>query len=155
MSVKITDKDHGFKALSARVKSLAKGHSLSVGIHAKDGQKTYPVGSPLSVLQIAVIHEFGLGVPERSFIRAYFTENEPRLLKMVSAVAKEVAKGTYSEKVGLERLGQQIVAEIQVRISQRIPPPLAQSTIDRKGSDVPLIDTGQLRSSITYKVDGE
>ena len=31
-------------------------------------------------------------------------------------------------------------------------PPLAESTIRRKGSSNPLIDTGQLRSSITWQV---
>jgi len=36
-------------------------------------------------------------------------------------------------------------------MANRIPPPLAQATIDAKKSSVPLIDTGQLRASIGHK----
>jgi hypothetical protein len=41
---------------------------------------------------------------------------------------------------------------VQMRISQGIPPALAQATVDRKKSSVPLVDTGQLRSAITWQV---
>ena len=35
-----------------------------------------------------------------------------------------------------------------------IAPPLKPATIARKGSSTPLINTGQLRSAITWRVEG-
>jgi hypothetical protein len=57
-------------------------------------------------------------------------------------------------RVALDRLGAKFVGDIQRRIKAHIPPPLQQSTIDRKGSSTPLIDTGVLWSSITHEVKG-
>ena len=41
----------------------------------------------------------------------------------------------------------------EAKIASNIPPALAPETIERKGSSVALIDTGQLRSSITWQVE--
>jgi hypothetical protein len=51
------------------------------------------------------------------------------------------------------RIGMVAVGDVQRRIVQRIPPPNAPSTIAKKGSDVPLIDTGRLRQSVDYTVE--
>jgi hypothetical protein len=42
---------------------------------------------------------------------------------------------------------------MQQRIADRIDPPNAASTIKRKGSSVPLIDEGILRTSILGQVE--
>lgn len=102
---------------------------------------------------IAEIHEFGLGVPERSFIRAWFDANQDKIKKAIAAAMQQVIKGKYTKEVALERLGALFASQIQARISSNIPPPLAPSTIKRKGSSVALIDTGQLRSAITYRIE--
>jgi HK97 gp10 family phage protein len=34
-------------------------------------------------------------------------------------------------------------------------PPLAQSTIDKKGADTPLLETGKMRDSIRHEVSGD
>ena len=53
----------------------------------------------------------------------------------------------------LSVLGMALVGDVQQRIRNRIPPPNAPYTIARKGSDVPLIDTGRLRQSIDFVVE--
>lgn len=60
--------------------------------------------------------------------------------------------GDHSFYKELERVGLWAQGSIQQRISDGIPPPNAESTIRRKGSSTPLIDTGQLRTSIKYRV---
>jgi hypothetical protein len=45
------------------------------------------------------------------------------------------------------------VGVIKQRIANGIAPPNSPYTIARKGSSKPLIDTGQLRNSITYQVE--
>ena len=52
----------------------------------------------------------------------------------------------------LELIGLFVKGLIQGRMSAGIPPPLKASTIARKGSSKPLINTGQLRASIDYEV---
>lgn len=67
---------------------------------------------------------------------------------------KVVIEKKYNLRVALDRFGLWAVGEIQQRIADGIPPPNAQSTVDRKGSSTPLIETGQLRASIKHKVSG-
>ena len=57
---------------------------------------------------------------------------------------------TLPRALGL--LGARMSADMKMTIKNRIPPPLQPETIRRKGSDVPLIDTGQLINSITWAV---
>ena len=128
---------------------VVAGVSLEVGI--LDGTKTEEDGT--RVVDIGAIHEFGLGnVPERSFLRGYFLEHRADVMEAARRLFK-----AYPPDQALELLGQWIVGQIQARITLRIPPPLKPETIKRKSKDgkvkdVPLIDGGILRSSISYVV---
>jgi hypothetical protein len=54
--------------------------------------------------------------------------------------------------VALDRLGAKVAALLQNRISAGIDPPNSAATIARKGSSKPLVDTGQLKAAITWRV---
>ncbi len=160
VKTKLTDTDEGAKALYLRLLGASE-ISLSVGIHADAGAQRYapPRGQKdegVTMVELAEIHEFGLGVPQRSFLGTWFDENQPKMVTQLRGVMLAVA----SEKIesyeqGFEQLGLLYTAQIQKRIAEGIEPPLSPITIARKGSSVPLIDTGQLRSAITYKVDSK
>lgn len=138
-----------------RVAKMKKG-AVDVGIFADLGSaQKNKAAAGLTVLDVATFHEFGLGVPERSFLRGYVDENKARIRGMIKSLATMVQQGKLDQDTALEKLGLTIVGEIQKRIAKGIPPPNAESTIARKGSSTPLIDTGQLRSSITHKVRGK
>jgi hypothetical protein len=107
-----------------------------------EGEKSLPLP------YLAAVHEFGLGVPQRSFIRGYVHEHQKEIQKVIVGAVQ--SKGP--EVAALDLVGMYIVGQIQKRMANRIPPPLAPVTIARKGSDVPLIDTGQLRAGVTYKI---
>ena len=111
----------------------------------------------VTVVEYAAFHEFGLGVPRRSFLADWMTEQQAEIQQTVRAVVKSVTQGKYDAETGLERAGARFVGLVQARIATNIPPPLAASTVAAKGSSVALIDTGLLRSSITYvvKLGGE
>lgn len=145
----VSDKDKGYKKLLAKV--MGPKPSVKVGIFGAKGSEQHE-GSALSVLEIATFHEFGLGVPERSFLRAWCDENGPAAEAFLAKQCEKALAGELTWEQVLERLGLYCVAGIQTKISNNIPPPLADETIKRKGSSVALIDTGQLRSSITYEV---
>lgn len=151
---KVTDVDKGAKKL---LKRLAKAAEVTVGIHEPKGAepKEGDDDGDTALIDVAIIHEFGApkaGIPARSFIRAWADESRQRHNDEVRKMAKAVIEGKLDAVQALERLGLRRKAEVQKRISAGIDPPLKQSTIDRKGSSKPLIDTGQLRSGIDYEV---
>lgn len=133
-------------AAYARIVKPAHGVEIKVGVLEGDEQHG---DDDLTILELATIHEFGTdNIPARSFIRGWFDENQDAIRAvLLQEFRKEVESGDYL--AAGERVVLWAVASIQKRIADRIPPPLDPKTIARKGSSVPLIDTGVLRSSIT------
>jgi len=127
--------------------------AVLVGIFEAEGGKPHG-DDALTVLEVAAVHEFGSEtVPERSFLRGWFDENIERAREALRVLMVQVVEGRLRPETALNRFGLWLQAEIQKRIAEGIPPPLAEITIERKGSSVPLIDKGQLRSSVTFKVE--
>jgi hypothetical protein len=152
VSVKITDKDKGYaKTLENAAK--AKHGTVKVGILAAEGSESANKSPGLTVIDVATFNEFGLGVPERSFVRGYVDENENLIRNDIKKLALLIVQGKKTTEDALGLLGMKVQGEMQKRISEGIDPPNAPSTIAKKGSSKPLIDTGQLRASITYKVE--
>lgn len=152
-SVSVTDQDRGLNTMLERLDRAAFGAKLIVGLIGEESEATHE-GGELTIAEIGEIHEFGLGVPRRSFIADWADENEEKHRAQIRKIAEQVMRGKIETwEQGLERLGSLYVAEVQKRIAVGIEPPLAPSTIARKGSSKPLIDTGALRSAITYKVE--
>lgn len=146
----VRDIDKGYRELVRRLWPKG-GPKISVGIHEADGAEEH--GEGMRVIDIAQIHEFGLGnVPERSFIRAWFDENEARAKEALTRLCESVVAGKRTPDQAVEVFALWAVGEIQARIAKGIPPALSPVTVARKGSSVPLIDTGQLRSSISYEI---
>jgi len=158
----ITDTDRGYKVLLARLAKEQQGRVVDVGVMGSEAgdakltrvnKKGDIAVTDDTVAGIATIHEFGLGVPERSFIRAYVDEHQPQIEAMLRKAAEDVVTGkVQSFDVALGRIGLKIRDEIKERIRSGIEPGLAEATKDRKGSSTPLIDTGQLISSITWEL---
>ena len=135
----------------ARLREIERFEGLEIraGILANEGAETHSEG--LTVLDVASFHEFGTRrIPARSFLRGYYDERESDLDEGLDRMLASVVAGKRTAQSAGDAFGSAVVAGIQKRISDRIEPALADATIARKGSDVPLIDTGQLRSSITY-----
>ncbi len=175
MTGAVTEKDQGARDLLARVRALAGGRTVRVGVLA-DAPKRDDVSQrgkhskkkrirdavarrtsgKLSLLEVAIIHEFGAGpVPARSFIRATLDEKRGEILTLQVALAQQVLLGKITPEQALAQLGAKVASMCQARIVAGIAPPLAASTLRRKkGKTTPLILTGQLRSSITYAVEG-
>lgn len=119
-------------------------------------------GSGISMLELAAIHEFGspaAGIPERSFIRATFerAEVEAKLQAFAGRLAKAVVDDKLTWQQALGQLGAWATSQIKMTIKQRLtdgPEDQANrpSTIAKKGSDLPLVDTGRLINAITWIV---
>lgn len=112
-------------------------------------------GEDDTVLDIAITHEFGLSarnIPERSFIRAGYDTYLSDITAEAEKLINQVVYLKLNPQVFFETLGHIIVGFIQRYLTDLDTPPNAPATIALKGSSNPLIDTGQLRDSIQYKV---
>ncbi len=158
MAVKshIKRKSHngGVAAMQKRVRD-AKGRSVvKVGIQEEAGDHDGDSDSPLSVADVASFHEFGTdNIPQRSFIRAPIQDNQADLQNLQSKLLRQVTLGSMSIGEALALIGEDAQADMIAAINAGIEPGLNPATIAAKGSSTPLIDSGQLKQSIRYKVE--
>lgn len=113
-------------------------------------------GKP-TVAQVAAWQEFGTKgegghTPARSFLGAWFDLNVQANRQFARELFFQRIRGRLTYARSLQILGAKAQGGIQKRIAAGIAPENARSTQDRKGSSTPLIDTGQLRSSISYTI---
>lgn len=128
--------------------------TITVGVHSDEADHTHGTGEGVTVGDIATFHEFGTQtVPARSFIRGWFDERQDFIQKTLVSRMRAAVAGHLTAQQALDQMALAFEGDVKRRIAQRIPPPLAESTIKRKGSSVPLIDTGQLRNAIRAKVE--
>lgn len=111
-------------------------------------------GSGVDMVELAAWLEFGTShMPGRRPISSSLEELLPQLKPQLASFAKAIFEGTITrEKVGTS-LGQWASNRIKQRIrTMKFPPPLAESTIRRKGHDHPLIRMGEYVEAITFRI---
>lgn len=154
--MKITDTDKGYRALVKRVFGIGRP-TIAVGVLSGQGAEDSHPGEGeemLTNLEVAIFNEFGTEhIPARSFVRAWYDENEAQLREDLSVLMKRVVLGILTKEQALQQMAVRCVGQIQERIADGIAPPNALSTEIRKRSSTPLIDSGQLRASISSRVD--
>lgn len=140
MALRVEDKDRGWKALVKRAKSMGRPPAVKVGI----------IGGG-EVADVATIHEFGIGAhPERSFIRAWADQDADEHRQAEKLLAESVVKGENTTPQALDKLGLLLAASSQKFIADgRVVP----ATEKPGGGNTTLVDTGQLKSSITHEVE--
>jgi hypothetical protein len=112
---------------------------------------TYP-DTGESVALVAYANEYGdsaHGRPPRPFMRNTIAAHKGEWGK---AVALNLRATGYDAKKTLDRVGQGIAGQMKQSIIDLTDPPLAPSTIARKGFDKPLIDTSHMLNSVDYEV---
>lgn len=141
-------------------KELKHKPIVKQGYPAEDDAKNQTDGDgPLTVLQVAVFHEFGTsnGVPERSHIRSSFDENASKLQAFARKLMGQMMDGKVTLEQALDRLGLYMLRNHRAKIRSRIPPPLSIATAEQRflergdANPVPLVDTGQMLNSSTFK----
>ena len=143
-----------FSAKGSKLEKLSKKKSqtntVKIGVFGSAGQSK---NGDLTNAQLAIIHEFGTArTPSRSFLRSTFDEKNKEWRKFIEAMSKRVFEGDMDELQVLGLLGEKAVADIREKIRSGIAPTLKASTIKRKGSSKPLIDSGRLLNSIGWQV---
>lgn len=140
----------GFGPIRERMAELSKLR-VKVGLIGAEGAAEHPGADGFTVAAVAAVHEFGHGVPERSFLRSTMVEQRARFLGLLKAVGAKVAGGAEPRAL-LALVGEAAKGAVQRKIVDGPFRPLHPKTIERKGSSRPLIDTGQMRQSVTYAV---
>ena len=111
----------------------------------------------VSLAMVAAVHEFGSpeqGIPERSFLRGGIRRAAPKLNAVNIDSLRKVLLGKMTIEQAIEKLGVVAAGEVKREFVVGTFAPNKPATIKRKGSSRPLIDTGSLRQSITYVVEG-
>jgi hypothetical protein len=116
-------------------------------------QVGFPVGVEPGIIERATFNEFGTTrIPERPFLRNAMKANRRKYEREMKSAAKLILAGQMTTEQALTRLGIMAQGDIQDEISTFSDPPNAASTIAQKGSSKPLIDTGQMRQAVTYRI---
>ncbi len=90
-------------------------------------------------------------IPERSTIRSTFDSENDRILKQTERAICRVIDGEMSVDDLCDLFGEQFASAIKKTIRDISTPPNHPYTVENKGSSNPLVDTGGLIESITWK----
>lgn len=145
--------DRGWEALRSAARAVRNGNNYAkVGVLG-DGKKSARRGSSLTNVDLALIQEYGTqAIPARSFIASTFESKKPELILLMTRLVPNIYAGTMTVDQMLEIVGAKLAAEMKNTIREGIAPPLSPVTIEKKGSALPLVDTGQLINSLTWQV---
>lgn len=140
--------DLSFVRELAKQMKIATTHEVNIGIAQDVGQ--YPNGE--KIVEVGRKHEFGIGVPRRSFLRMPFIVKQKTIDKAILMSWKKIADGksTALKEFGiLGIIGQNISKDAFATGGFGKWEKLKESTEKAKGSTEILIDRGKLVQSIT------
>lgn len=121
-----------------------------VAIGFQHGEATEEDGT--DICDIAAWNELGtVNMPSRPFMRMSVDDNESKINSFLQASAKKIVRGASAEQI-LKEIGIFQKDLVQEKITEGSFTPNAESTIRKKGSSKPLIDTGRMRQSVNYIV---
>lgn len=109
---------------------------------------TYPDGTPVAA--VAFWNEFGTSrIPARPFFRTTISEKSSEWARRLGDAAVHY---DYDGAKALGAMGQTMAEDIQQSIVGWQDPANADSTVDQKGFNKPLIDTGVMQRSVDFEV---
>lgn len=133
--------------------------SRNAGQNVKVG---FPAGRSASdLIAIAFYNHEGTGgggwggpIPPRPFITRAMHQGRSELRTFMRAEARNIILGRITVEQSLMRLGIWGQRAIQDQIGSNMAPANSSATVALKGSNRTLVDTGRLRSSVTWTIDG-
>lgn len=96
---------------------------------------------------------WGGPIPARPFLLNAIRSNRKKYLAALRKSAKKIIHGETSLNIVMNKLGILASEDVKSEITNLKTPPNSSVTIEMKGSSNPLIDTGEMRSSVTWEVD--
>lgn len=157
---------------SVKVGVMGKADRSRGGKAAGPGENTRPIGN----VELAVIHEYGApkaNIPARSFLWSTMKVNRKAYADLIASLQKGIINKKLTVSQALNLLGMRVANDAKNRIADgSIKQDLAESTLahrmrkaasaikkkHKQGIEGPanvraLLDSGQLKNSITWVVD--
>lgn len=145
------DMDFGYERIIQGLEKLG-GKTVSVGVFSDAGKAE---DGKTDLAAVAIYNEYGTkNIPKRPFMRIATDEKEKAWNNMTEKLVGMVIDGSIGSDQSLELLGNKAVGDVQEVIGSNKLARNAPGTIKQKGSSSPLIDTGRLRQSIKFKIEG-
>lgn len=149
--------EYNLDGLESLMKEIGGDYVARVGILEGKAQEQH-IDTDYTNGQIGVVHEMGSetnNIPSRSFLRLPIELKEKDIMKAMGGKTVTAAIEAGQIKTAYSLLG--VIAEGYVKQAFASKgygqwEALKQATIDAKGSSTPLIDSGQLRRSISSDV---
>lgn len=149
----------------ANIKSLSE-KSIEVGALEGEHKRLaaiheYGCDIPVTPKMRAFLHHQGLHlkptttvikIPERSFLRSSHDEHAAEVLKKAERALGLVLSGQMSVEQYMEMVGLNYVSMVKKYIVELKDPPNHPYTVEQKGSSNPLVASGDLVESISYRV---
>lgn len=136
-------------------KELKELSEMQVRVGFQRGKKHKGKGkrAGADLVDIALYNELGTDtIPSRPFLAQTVAQQGDAIKKASAEWIMQVAEGKLSRMQALKNIGVLVKGAIQHQMAEGEFAPNTPSTIRKKGSDKPLIDTGQLRQGVSYKI---
>lgn len=158
------DVDKGMRRMQQTIKESQVKPHVVIGIYGGRAGAQHDAAKNLTVVQLAGVHEFGVGVPERSFIRATSDANQKQIKSLQKKIASQVLLGRMTMQRGLGLIGAFFHGRVIRAINRGIKKPISvgawRARLRRRGvqggtgsveNATPLVDFGQLKGSISWE----
>lgn len=107
----------------------------------------------VDLADIAMWNELGTSrAPSRPFLRQTVDTKESEIVAFLQKAVRPLLSGSGTAQSVLQKIGPYSKGLVQEQITDGDYVPNAPSTIARKGSDKPLIDTGLMRDSVDFVI---
>ena len=136
------------------IRKRINANAISIGVQDDQEKKKERDGgtSSATVAEVLFWNEFGTDkIPERPTLRPTFAKERDKYTRIMETIAARAMEDPrYDIRQAMGRLGEVAQQDVQGAIVALRDPPNAPSTIEAKGSDNPLVDTGQMVSSVRW-----
>lgn len=137
------------KQVMRQVAELHKRYA-SAGIHEDAGihNRDYTVADVGAINENGGTNSLGITVPPRPWMSDVAFSQQSSVASVMRDVAYEVVGGESDAKSGLQQIADDYAQRLVDSVVRWTSPPNAPATIEKKGFDDPLIETGRLRDSL-------
>lgn len=144
--------------------AAAKLLQFDLNAHAVQGQLRVGIDkrkkhsrTGTSYAQVYERNEFGLGPPARPAVTTVLTRNKRKYLNSLRArlgIFMSPIRKSSGWKTSMQRFAKMMRDDIRKEIMAWDSPPNAEETINRKGFDDPLVETGEYAEAFIFRWRG-
>lgn len=105
-----------------------------------------------SIIDVAIMNNYGYGVPRRDFMTPASKRWNESCNQTAEDLGEDLILGKINADATLKKMGEDGAEIIREEIIKLNSPPNSPYTIALKGSDNPLVDSGDMSKAATYEL---